>query len=800
MNFRTTAILVVLAAAGAALWLISGELTPAGDSGEKPKRETTYVLDPRPESDSLRKIVFERADQPRLVFERTDAGDGGPAASEWRMVEPANARTESYLVDGLGRMVGGLVSQSTLRLGEKGLTAASAGLEPPRATLSVTDQDGKEFRLLIGKNVALSNDTYVRDPAKDEVHVVRRGFDTEIQRKADDYRAKQLFKLGRQKLSKVELEYDGRTYAIQRAGEDWVIDSPVKAYADTARMQALVTAFGGVSVKEFIEDAPESLDKYGLAKPYLSVRLTTQLETKPDPADSQPADSQPQIEEKHYTLLVGDYSEMDRKARYIKLADEPWVASATEEALDKLIPKLAEWRDSRVTRIPPGSETQIELHVGDAQTTLRRDGNVWRGVGDIADADQEAVRGLVTLIEDLRALDYVESPENLGAYGLDAPKAELRVTTAGAVEPFVLRIGGPTSSGRNTYAQVGGQTGLVVISAAQAERLMPHPMSLRSKVITDFPIDRLSRMTVQRGEQQIELTRGDAKWRITAPIAAPVDDASVRELTNTVVRLRARELAGKDDFASFGLDHPAITVQFVLDPPAPTSAPASSSAPAEEPAAEAETHTLAFGRARNKTFARLDDQPYIHELDETHWPVLSGELIQRKLFDFRGDQILGVHIQAPGGTLDFARKDGTWSFAPEPYVKLSQKALKQLCDDLAAMRVESYLAYQDGDLAAAGLEEAPVTVTLAVAPGAGETGAAEPATQATTITLKCDQVERGELPRKAAWVEQKRIFLLRPADIERLMRGLDAYVMPEGGEPEDDSAPPAEPSPFVPPG
>ena len=54
------------------------------------------------------------------------------------------------------------------------------------------------------------------------------------------------------------------------------------------------------------------------------------------------------------------------------------------------------------------------------------------------------------------------------------------------------------------------------------------------------------------------------------------------------------------------------------------------------------------------------------------------------------------------------------------------------------------------------------------------------------ITLKVDQVRAGELPRKAAWVEQRRVFLLRQAEAEKLMRGLDHYVKPEPAEADED--------------
>jgi hypothetical protein len=76
------------------------------------------------------------------------------------------------------------------------------------------------------------------------------------------------------------------------------------------------------------------------------------------------------------------------------------------------------------------------------------------------------------------------------------------------------------------------------------------------------------------------------------------------------------------------------------------------------------------------------------------------------------------------------------------------------------------VAYRDGDPASYGLADAPVTVTIRLK-------------DESTITLKVDQVRAGELPRKAAWVEQQRVFLLRQAEAEKLMRGLDYYVKPK---------------------
>jgi hypothetical protein len=219
---------------------------------------------------------------------------------------------------------------------------------------------------------------------------------------------------------------------------------------------------------------------------------------------------------------------------------------------------------------------------------------------------------------------------------------------------------------------------------------------------------------------------------------------------------------------------------------APPSAPGSqpttqATQPATQPAqptVEPVEHTLFVGRKGDKTYARFDEVPYVFELDETVYNVLTGELIDRGLFDVAGEDVTYLKIEAPGGTVEFEHDGEQWIYPPDKFLRLSQKNVGDFVKELAELRVKAYMAYRDGDLARYGLEDAPVTVTMRLK-------------DESAITLKVDQVRPGELPRKAAWVEQQRVFLLRPAEAEKLMRGLDYYVKKEA--PED-----AEPAPRTP--
>jgi hypothetical protein len=798
MNFKTTLVLLVLVAIGAGLWYFAGRGAPAvqEEETERPsEREQRYVLAERPNANDIVRLEIERPDRPPLVFERAETKDESGQMEDWRMVEPLDSATENYVVNGPVTMLTGLQYERSFVPGaEDGVSLAEAGLEPPLATFKLTDKEGQTYTFEIGKQVALSNDTYVRLAGEDEVFVVGRDMKRDIEREVNDYRAKRLVKLAAADARHVRIDHDGTTYDFTRtAGDEWVINEPVKTYAQADKVKALVNALNAVRVKEFIDDSPESLTAYGLEPPFLTISVTTEkkelvVEEPESPEGAEEPTTQPieprfEVVTETHTLAVGDYADLSSETRYVKLPDQPWVASATTQQLDKLLPNLADIRDPSVTRVKASQVTRVELTTDGATATLEKKDGRWQGTGDLAELDVEAVNKLIEAFEDVTAIDYIDDPGDLAQYGLDHPRATLTVTTTGTVEPVSLHIGADTPSGRNTYVQVTGQTSVLVISAERAAELDVSPLALRSRVITSGTPEQIKRISVERGEKRYVLERKEdgMRWQMLEPQDAPVDPAAARELVNDLSRLRARQVVAKDDDASYGLTTPAVTIRFVMEQPAegPPAGPESQpTTAATQPTMEQVQHTLLVGRRDNKTYARLDDVPYVFELDETVYKVMTQEFIRRGLFDIEGSDVAYLKIEAPGGTVEFQREEGQWVYPPDKFVRLSQKKVDDFVKELAELRVDAYLAYRSGDLVEYGLENAPVTVTMRLA-------------DESVITLKIDQVRRGELPRKAAWVEQQRVFLLRPAEAEKLMRGLDYYV--KGPDTDEDSTPPRPP-------
>ncbi len=783
MSFRTTWILLGLVLAGGIVWMIVtfNKATSARklESAEETSTRPRYVFDPRPEAKDILVVELERPGKPALRFEREVKKDKPDERTDWRMVQPLAAAVENYMVNGLASGVVNLQYKRVLKPGAD-LSPADAGLDEPRATIRLTDKEGKTYTVHVGRHVPLSNDTYIRVEGRDDILITSRNFDYDLKRKVNDYRSKSLFRdLARTDAKRITIEHGGRTYALVRIdSKTWKINRPVVAWADAEKIRTWVNSFANLRIAEFIDDKPAALETYGLEEPYLTATLVTEREELEVPekaaTDTQPVEPKYKTVRHTYRLLIGDYADLEKKKRYVKLPDQPWVASIDARTIERIEPKLDEWRDPRLIRAEADDIRRIEVRKRSGRVVLVREDQSWRAESGVDALDDEAVRRLVRALADLKAADFIDQPQDdPAAYGLDKPRATVRVETATG-EPIELRIGKPTPSGRNVYARIAGQPSVVVLTRQDADAAAAGPLALRSKVILEA--DQLRPVRIERtyaGRQDVLVAAAGGKWSFEDPAGAPIDPSSVRQLVSDLSDLRAKAVVGRDNPGRWGLDAPGLVLRVTFEPSSastqtatqPVTQPAT--APATQPARQ--THTLRVARRGRRTFCRIDDQPYVFELDESLWRVLTDELIDRQLLHLDPASVVGLKIEAPGGRLDFVRQDGVWKYRPDPFVKLSQKKVGDLVRDLAKLRVERYLAWRSADLTQPWIENARLTVTLSLEDG-------------SQVTIKADQDKTDKLPRRAVWLEQATTFRFREGEAQRLLRGLDAYLLTESSE------------------
>jgi hypothetical protein len=779
MNFKTTVLLLALLVIVFAVWLFFPKGRTAATEEPAPPVKTDeqkFVFDPQPKDDQLARVELARPGKPALVFERTDTAGEAKLPGEWRMTAPQTVPADGNKVLALARTVANL--QARTPTAKTGLTAKDTGLEPPAATVALTDKDGKQYKLEIGSKAPMSSDTYIRVAGQQPIQITMRDLKPQFDKEVKDFRLQTLLRFKPDEASRLRIDCEGKTYEFARgAGGDWVIDSPLRAPADKAKIrEKLLTPLSTLQAADYVESTPDAPAAYGLDAPFLAITLTTEkTRTKPT-AETQPEEgAAPQTETVSETqrLAIGGFADLKSEHRYAQAEAGPDVAVVTQANVANLIPKLSELRDPHVTRVKAADITQLELAAGGDSAVLKKVSNTWQGAGDLAQLDPEAINDLTDALVNLTAISYIDEPEAGAKYGLDQPRVVLTATVAGAVAPLTLRIGGETASGRNAYAQREGEPGVVVISEAQANRLIVSPLTLRAREVFTFPAERLNKLQVDRGQARYTLVRDGAAWKLTAPADAPVDAGAATNMANDLSHLRAKRVIAKGGDVSFGLDRPAVTIRFEVG-----EAPGADTQPTTAPAAALVPHTLTVGFKDNTAYARKDDDAYVFELDDTVYKVLTAELLDPRLFTFKPDDVVGLKIVATGGTLELVREDKTWKYGPDPYVALDQKKVQDFVKDVSQMRAESFVAYRDGDLAAAGLADAPASVTIRLADGREE-------------VVKMAQGQPGELPRRAGLVAEKRLFVMRQADCEKLLRGLDEYV--KSDKPEKPEVPPGMP-------
>ncbi len=771
MNFKTTVLLLVLLMIVFAVWLFfptvrspeAEELAPP-----RPADEQKYLFDPQPKEDQLVRVELERPGKPGFVFERVDVEGETKTPGEWRMRAPLDVAADGNKVLALARAIIFLQARAATPAGAPaGPSPADAGLEPPAAVITLTDKEGRQYKLEVGGKAPMSSDTYVRVAGQQPVQLTMRDLKPQYDKEVKDFRVQNLVRFRPDEATGIRVEHEDRTYEFSRGADgEWVIDAPLRAHADRAKIrEKILTPLSTLQAADFVDDAPESLATYGLDEPFLAITVTTEKTRTLPASETQPEEgAPPQTETVTETqrLLVGGFADLQSERRYAQTDAGPWVATVAQTSVGNLVPKLSELRDPRVTRIKAADVNQLDLTAGDLTASLKKVSGVWQGTDDLAELDAEAVNDVVDALANLSAISHIDEPDAPAAYGLDTPRVVLTATVAGAVAPITLRIGGETASGRHAYAQRDGEPGVVVVSEAQANRLVVNPLSLRSREVFKFSTDELQAIRIERGSLQYELSRDGPQWKLSDPPDAPVDAANIQNLVNDLARLRARQVVAKGDHARYGLDRPVISIHFHVSPSAPPADTQPETAPAPEPV----PHSLVVGFVDNTAYARKDDDPYVFELDSTVYKVMTAELIDARLFSFKPEDVAGIRIVATGGTLELVREDKTWKYAPDPYVELAQNKVEDFIRDVSQMRAETYGAYRGGDLAATGLVDAPASVTIRLNDG-------------QEIVMKMTPDRPGELPRRAALVAEQRIFLMRQADCEKLLRGLDEYVKPD---------------------
>jgi hypothetical protein len=190
---------------------------------------------------------------------------------------------------------------------------------------------------------------------------------------------------------------DGSVIEVVRKGDDWTISKPREYPADKAAVQQLLDVIAGARVAEFIEDNPQDLEKFGLAKPALQFEVSGGKDNAKE------------------TVLIGfKQAEAGKNAVYAQVAEGNQPVSTVADYIVKAVDKsFDDLRDKTVLAFDEAKVGRITLIGGPVSILVERvPGDKWNVVaeGKTAPAKPEVASSLLDQLHELKGTKIVQNP------------------------------------------------------------------------------------------------------------------------------------------------------------------------------------------------------------------------------------------------------------------------------------------------------------------------------------------------------------------------------------------------------
>ena len=268
------------------------------------------------------KIEIASKTRGRIVLTRPAPTDGG-AAPEWRAVE-SSVKVEPFDK----RAVTDLITAfSTLLASEfaDNVKLDDTGLDSPENTITASLRNGKQYRLLIGKQKG-EDDTYIKMADQPQVFLIKKFTRDQLNKHPIDFRDKTVCNLTAGEVTEVAVTRDKDPFVLAKApgktGDDaWKLTKPAGTPPDISKANALAGFFLDWKAQGYAED--NSPKTTGLGKPTITITAKSNVKG-------------------HACVLKVGGETTDKSNYYVMANNQPDVFVVGKWAIDRIAVKLDE--------------------------------------------------------------------------------------------------------------------------------------------------------------------------------------------------------------------------------------------------------------------------------------------------------------------------------------------------------------------------------------------------------------------------------------------------------------------------
>lgn len=508
-------------------------------AGEEPE-ETGDKLVGAPK-EKITSIAIDRPGKERIRIEKTREG--------WRLVEPVEAKADEGAVKLALEDAEGMNEDKVI----KGAADLSEfGLDEP-VTLTFTIEGEEERVVRIGDLNPMGDHYYVMGRGEGEAVLVSRSDVDDILKTVFDFRDKGIFAFPAGDVTRLAIEREGKTVAVEAdaedEGKDWRLVLPVEADADDAKVESLVSEIAGAKAAGFIDEEGAEPGKYGLAEPGIKITLNAGGESE--------------------TLLVG--ARTDGGGYHAALSSSSTVFRIPAGVVESLPGSAAELRDMSLVKAGREKAREIIMERADQRVVLKaaEEGEEdpaarWRLVEPTeAKADSSAVDGFISDMERAEGKRIAaEGDYDPSDYGLGSQAMKITIKTD--KDHKVIRLG-KTGEGREErfYAAQEGAGIVLEIDGETYADLTPGLKELRDRRLFSARADDVGGIVVERRGQVFEARREDEdRYVLKSPRERALTVMEWNEFVWAVLSLEFEEQAEAAAVSPLaaGFDRPTLKI------------------------------------------------------------------------------------------------------------------------------------------------------------------------------------------------------------------------------------------------
>ena len=256
-----------------------------------------------------------------------------------------------------------------------------------------------------------------------------------------------------------------QTYAVEKSGDEWLLTQPIHDQADKSAVDKLLNRLNSERAKEFVEEEPKDLSRYGLHRPGYKIDLLLGLNKAKK------------------SLLIGSQNENQFYAQDESKSPVFLVDSSLVKEFDV---SLFDMRNKDLTDFLSTDVNKFELTFADTTLRCEKDtSGTWMILEPVnVKAKSWKISSITSAVNRLKVKEFVsDAPASLKIYGLDKPAVTGRFYKDG--EMLVEISVGAKSGEDDVFVKLADRDDVYAVGANVLEKLLPNVKDLSDSPVVE---------------------------------------------------------------------------------------------------------------------------------------------------------------------------------------------------------------------------------------------------------------------------------------------------------------------------